>query len=75
MVMTHDPMRDDEYYPFQKGYVARGSPMPYVIGALVLAILAVVSLNIASLDDVDMLGQNEQITASQPASVNSASYN
>jgi hypothetical protein len=71
--MTQDP--SEEYYPFQKGYVARGSPAPYIIGVLVLAILAVVSLSIVSVSDTDMLGQNEQIIASRPAPVNSGGYN
>lgn len=78
--MTHDPMRDlerDAYFPFQKGYVSRGSPAPYLIGVLVLAILAVVSLNIVSIDDADVLGQNKQITIaeSRPVAGNSASLN
>jgi hypothetical protein len=74
--MTEDPIGDLDagYYPFQEGYVRRGSPTPYVIGVLVFAILAVVSLNIVSVDDADLLGQNEQMAASRP-SVNSAGYN
>jgi hypothetical protein len=75
--MTQDPMRDlgEGYYPFQRGYEPRGSPTPYVVGILVLAILAVVSLSIVSVDDADMSGLNEQITASDPAPVNSGRYN
>ena len=50
--------------------------MPYVIGVLALAMLAVVGVNIVSVDDADMLGQNKQIlTASRPAAGNSASFN
>ena len=59
--MTYDPMRDldeerDAYYPFQKGYVARGPSAPYVIGVLALAILAVLGLNIAVVNDASLLG-------------------
>ncbi len=66
--MTHDPMRDldeerDAYYPFQKGYVARGPSAPYLIGVLALAILAVLGLNIAVVSDANFLGQGTQVTS------------
>ena len=79
--MTLDPRPDrgverEAYYPFQQGCVPHGSPTPYVIGGLLLAILAVMGLNIVSVDDGDMLAQNKPITtASRPAAGNSASFN
>jgi hypothetical protein len=69
--MTYDPMRDpdeerDAYYPFQSGYASRGSLTPYVIAVLALAILAVVGINIASIDNADLPRDRQITTESQP---------
>ena len=68
--MRYEPMRDadrpnelsDELYPFQSGYDSRGSPMPYVIGVFALAILAVLTVSIVSVDKQNMLTQENQAT-------------
>ena len=79
--MTLDPRPDggeerDAYYPFQQDCAPHSSPTPYVIGGLLFAILAVMGLNIVSVDDGDMLAQNKPITtASRPSAGNSASFN
>ena len=62
--MNYDPNRDgdrpnDALYPFQSGYVSRGSSTPYVIGLIALAILAVVGVSAVS---VDKLSQENQAT-------------
>jgi hypothetical protein len=77
---SYDLMRDlgdkrDAFYPFQ-GHVSRASPMPCVVGMLVVAILAVISVNIASVVDTDLLEDSKQITtAGRAAAGNSATFN
>ncbi len=65
--MNYDPMRDgdrsrDALYPFQGGYVSRGSSTPYVIGLIALAILAVVGVSVVSVDKQNVLSQKNQAT-------------
>jgi hypothetical protein len=65
----------DAFYPFQ-GHVFRGSPMPYVVGMLVVAIFTVVSVNIASVVDANLLEDSKQMTtAGRAAAGNSATFN
>jgi hypothetical protein len=65
----------DAFYPFQ-GHVSRASPMPCILGMLVVAILAVISVNFVSVANADLLGQNKQMAAASRATAgNSATFN
>ena len=65
----------DAYYPFQSGYAPRGSSAPYVVAALALAILAVLSLNIASISDRSTTCPDTQITSESRSAGSSANFN
>jgi hypothetical protein len=56
----------DAYYPFQSGYVSRGSLTPYVLAVLALAILAVAGFNIASIDNADPPQDRQLAIESEP---------